>query len=326
MNRVTPAAADARPAAAGPALPLRVGCGEWGFRALPMPEHFAIAAGFGFDELEFGIGGGQTGRLPEEPSTADVAAFRALAAASGIATPCCCIENDFTLPDAAAHEAAVAKAVAQSRAAAACGARQVRFFAGFTPYAEMTGAIWARLLAALVACDRELERLGLAMAIETHGAIRWNADGSATHVHTATTHRDGLRRLLTELPARIGFNFDPGNIRAADPSDPRCAVDLLAGRITYCHLKDWVRSGAGWTAGAVGDAPDGIDWADLLPRTGYAGTFLVEYEPLGDTSDGIRRSLDHLRAAGFDLRFAGTDAAEKHGPEMHGSGSHGPGA
>jgi len=281
---------------------LRVGCGEWGFRNLPMQEHFEMAAGFGFDELEFGIGGGQTGRLSEAPEADEIAAFRELAASSGIATPGCCIENDFTLPEAAAHAAAVEKALAQSRAAAECGAKQVRFFAGFTPSAEMTDAIWKRLLEALVACDRELERLGLAMAIETHGAIRWNADGSATHIHTVTTHRDGLARLLAELPARIGFNYDPGNIRAAEPSDPRCAVDLLAGRITYCHLKDWVRTGAGWTAAAVGDPSDGIDWADLLPKTGYTGTYLIEYEPLADTRAGIDRSLAHLREAGFAVQ------------------------
>jgi hypothetical protein len=51
----------------------------------------------------------------------------------------------------------------------------------------------------------------------------------------------------------------------------------------------------------VGDVADGIDWADLLPRTGYNGTFLVEYEPLHDTRDGIRRSLAALQAAGFEL-------------------------
>jgi sugar phosphate isomerase/epimerase len=292
-------AADQAAGTSAPGRPLRVGCGEWGFRNLPMREHFEIAAEFGFEELEFGIGGGQVGRLPEEPSPADSAAFRRLAESSGIATPGCCIENDFTLPDAAAHAAAVSKALAQSEAAAACGARQVRFFAGFTPYAEMTEPLWQQLIEALVTCDRALETLGLTMAIETHGAIRWNPDGSATHIHTTTTHRDGLQRLLAALPQRVGFNYDPGNIRAAEPGDARHAVDLLAGRITYCHLKDWLRMGAGWTAGAVGDPSDGIDWADLLPKTGYTGTCLIEYEPLADTHAGIGRSLAHLRSVGF---------------------------
>ncbi|MCE9632288.1 MAG: sugar phosphate isomerase/epimerase [Planctomycetia bacterium] len=299
---MTPASATTSSRPASPSAPphtLHVGCGEWGFRNLSMREHFEIAASFGFRDLEFGIGGGQVGRLPEEPSAADIQAFRSLAESSGMATPGCCIENDFTQSDEAAHAAAVEKALAQSRAAAACGAQQVRFFAGFTPYAEMTDAIWSRLIDSLVACDRELEKLGLTIAIETHGAIRWNSDGSATHVHTATTHREGLDRLLTDLPERIGFNYDPGNIRAAEPGDTRYAVDLLSGRITYCHLKDWVRTGQGWAAAAVGDAADGIDWAELLPKTGYTGTYLIEYEPLSDTRAGIDRSLAHLRAVGF---------------------------
>jgi len=282
---------------------LRVGCGEWGFRNLPMADHFGIAGEFGFRELEFGIGGGQPGRLPEAPTRSDIAAFRALVASSGIATPGCCIENDFSGACPEELAAAVVKAIRQSRAAAECGARQIRYFAGFTSWAAMDDACYWRMVDALMACDRELERLGLRMAIETHGAIDHRPDGSAVHTPTVTTHPDGLRRLLHDLPDRIGFNFDPGNIRAAHPLDRSCAVDLLRGRITYCHMKDWIRDGEGWRAVAVGDVPDGIDWAELLPRTVYEGTYLVEYEPLGDTRDGIRRSLAALRAAGFALEF-----------------------
>ena len=286
-----------------PRHPLRVGCGEWGFRNLPMADHFQIAAEFGFRELEFGIGGGQPGRLPEAPSAADIATFRALAATSGIATPGCCIENDFSAGGPEDVVAAVVKAIRQARVAAECGARQVRTFAGFTPWDAMDEARYSRMVDGLVACDRELERLGLSMAIETHGAIEHRPDGSAVHVHTVTTHPDGLRRLLADLPRRIGFNFDPGNLRAADPADRSCAVDLLRGRITYCHLKDWIGDGQGWRAVAVGDVADGIDWADLLPRTGYEGTYLIEYEPLHDTVDGIRRSLWALQSAGFELEY-----------------------
>ena len=281
----------------------KAGCGEWGFRNLPMHQHFEIAAEFGFKELEFGIGGGQLGRLSEHPTPAEIAGFRALSADWGIATPGCCIENDFTLADAALHAAQVQKAIAQSRAAALCGAKQVRFFAGFTPVSEMSEPLWSQQLSALLECDEELQKLGLTMAIETHGAIRFQSDGSALHLHTATTDRGALSRMLLELPERIGFNYDPGNIRAADPTDTRYAVDLLAGRITYCHLKDWIRSGEGWVACAVGDARDGIDFKALLPKTNYQGTFLIEYEPLDDTREGIARSLAHLRSEGFSLTF-----------------------
>lgn len=266
-----------------------------------MGEHFEIAASFGFDELEFGIGGGHAGRLSDEPSAAEITAFRGLAKSYGIVPSRCCIENDFTLLEKGAHRRAVEKAIDQSRAAAECGAEQVRFFAGFTPYAAMSDAVWKQLVEALVACDRILETLGLSMAIETHGAIQPNRDGSLTHVHSVTTHRDGLARLLQEIPTRIGFNYDPGNIRAVEPDDSRYAVDLLAGRITYCHLKDWARCGAGWTAVAIGDVVDGIDWVDLLGKTQFQGTHLIEYEPIDDTREGIARSLAFLTSIGFTL-------------------------
>lgn len=282
---------------------LTVGCGEWGFRNLPMHRHFELAAEFGFRELEFGIGGNQIGRLSESPTPGEIADFRALSATWGIRTPGCCIENDFTLLDVELHNVQVQKAIAQAHAAALCGARQVRFFAGFTPVSEMTERIWSQLFTALIECDAELEKLGLTMAIETHGAVRFQEDGSIVHSHTVTTERNALSRLLAELPERIGFNYDPGNVRAANPADTRYAVDLLAGRITYCHLKDWVRSGEGWLACAVGDAADGIDFKALLPKTNYHGTYLIEYEPLSDTRDGIARSLAHLRSAGFALTF-----------------------
>jgi sugar phosphate isomerase/epimerase len=282
---------------------LKTGCGEWGFRNLPMLQHFEIAAEFGFKELEFGIGGGQIGRLSEQPTAGEIADFRGLSTAWGIATPGCCIENDFTLSNPALHREQVEKAITQSRAAALCGAKQVRFFAGFTPVSEMSEPVWSQLISALIQCDAELEKLGLTMAIETHGAIRFQKDGSAIHLHTATTERNGLSRLLAELPERIGFNYDPGNVRAADPTDTRYAADLLAGRITYCHLKDWVRSGEGWLAVAVGDTKDGIDFKALLPETNYHGTYLIEYEPLADTREGIARSLAHLKSEGFALTF-----------------------
>ena len=67
-----------------------VGCGEWGFRNVPMEEHFRISDSFGFKFLEFGIGGGQPGRLSEEPSEAEIAELRAMGERYGISTPFCC--------------------------------------------------------------------------------------------------------------------------------------------------------------------------------------------------------------------------------------------
>ena len=270
-----------------------LGCGEWGFRNRPMPEWFDIAANLGFRHLEFGIGGGWPGRLPEEPKTSDVAAFLKLAERHSVTTRYCCLENDFTRPDAAEHAAMVRKVLAQLPPAADCGAQLVRLFAGFTPAEEMTEPVWDRLLAALETCAAAAGRLGMRIAIETHGAITHLRDGSAVHRHTVTTRREGLERLVRRMPPAVGFNWDPGNLKAAEPTDGRYAADLLAGRIVYSHLKDWRRVGNGWVACAPGD--DAIDYAKLLPVAGFDGAYLIEYEPLADTVEGIRRSLSYLR-------------------------------
>jgi sugar phosphate isomerase/epimerase len=65
--------------------------------------------------------------------------------------------------------------------------------------------------------------------------------------------------------------------------------------VSYCHLKDWRRAGNGWVACAPGD--DLIDYSQLLPVPGFEGVYLIEYEPLEDTVDGLKRSLAYLRRA-----------------------------
>jgi len=280
---------------------MRVGCGEWGFRELSMSEHLRICRDFGFRTMEICIGGGQTGRLPERMSKAEVLDFERLRASYGIATPFCALENDFTLSDAAAHREMVAHTLEQLALAARLGAHKVRLFAGFTPLAEMTEALWRQMLEAFAECEHRSRRLGLTICIETHGRLT-QCNDVLCHEHTITTDRTALRRLLRELPAAIGINYDPGNIKAVAPQDRRYCLDLLDGRINYCHLKDWRRVGAGWQACAPGD--DDLDYAGLLAQMHYDGIYLIEYEPVADLEAGLRRSLTYLRACVPDLAFA----------------------
>jgi sugar phosphate isomerase/epimerase len=280
---------------------MKIGCGEWGFRELPMEEHFRLAARFGFRTLEFGLGGGQVGRLPSEPTDKQISEFRNLAQRYNIATPGCCLENDFTLPDATAHGAMLAATLRQIGAAAQCGARQIRLFAGFTPNSRMTPHIWERMIAAFETADAVCADFGLTIAIETHGRITVR-DGAAHHEHTVSTDPAALQRLLNELPRRVGFNWDPGNLKAVAPADRLCALPLLKGRINYCHLKDWRRHGSGWIACAIGD--DDLDYGPLLQQSGFDGVHLIEYEPTHDPEGGIQRSLDYLKRLGLTLEFS----------------------
>jgi sugar phosphate isomerase/epimerase len=269
-----------------------LGCGEWGFRNRPIAEYFALATSLGFRHLEFGIGGGWPGRLPDAPTMADVDAFLALAERHQVTTHYCCLENDFTQPDPAGHAEQLRKVLSQMKVAAQLRAKVIRLFAGFTPVEEMTEALWKQLTSALSQCLASAGSQQMAIAIETHGAIVPNADGSVVHRHTVTTDRAALSRLIHELPA-LRFNFDPGNLKAANPADRTYASGILAGRINYCHMKDWKRQNAGWVACAPGD--DDLDYRTLLPIAGFDGVYLIEYEPLEDTVDGFQRSLSYLR-------------------------------
>lgn len=271
---------------------LVLGCGEWGFRNRRLSDYFDLVTSLGFRHLEFGIGGGWPGRLPDEPSTADIDAFLTLAERHQVTTHYCCLENDFTLLDPTLHAGQLHKVLQQMKVAARLGARVIRLFAGFTPVEVMTEILWKQLLAALNQCLALASELGLSIAIETHGAIIPLADGSVMHRHTVTTDRAALSRLIQELPT-LRFNFDPGNLKAANPADRLYASDLLAGRINYCHMKDWKRHGTGWVACAPGD--DDLDYRTLLPIAGFDGVYLIEYEPLEDTVDGFQRSLAYLR-------------------------------
>jgi sugar phosphate isomerase/epimerase len=260
-----------------------------------MEEHFHICQKLGFRLMEFGIGGEKRGRLPERPDRATIREFHAMTARYGIDTPFCCVENDFTRADLREHDRMLDSTLRSMADAARCGATHVRLFAGFRPIDEMDEPTWHRMLIAFDECQNLAARIGVQICIETHGAIVEH-EGTCLHRHTVTTRADGLERLLRELPSQVAFNWDPGNCKAADPNDRSCKLDLLRGRIQYCHLKDWLRAGSGWRAAAPGDGD--LDYGELLPRLDFRGPLLIEYEPTEDVEEGLRRSLAYLHRLG----------------------------
>lgn len=272
---------------------LKIGCGEWGFRELPMEDHFRIARSFGFKWMEFGIGGNFRGRLQDDLSHDGVGSFVEMAKDYQIQTPFCCIENDFTLQEEASHRKMVDYVLRQIPILSALGAGYVRLFAGFTPVEQVTDEIWDRMVNAFHICQAECKKHRVKIAIETHGRLTWR-DGGAVHTHTVSTHAEYVKRLIRELPPGVGFNYDPGNLKAVNPADKTYLLPLLNDHINYCHLKDWRRLGEGWVACAIGD--DDLDYGPLLAQMHYDGVYLIEYEPVEDVEAGIERSLSYLRS------------------------------
>ncbi len=280
---------------------IKVGCGWWGFRELGFSSQLDIAARFGFHNLEIGIGDEFRATFPMD--TTDVSAGLAVRAGleRGLAFTYATAENDFTLGDAKRHGAMVAHALEVVRIAGLFGVSNLRLFAGFTPASEVTESRYRQVVDAFLWILDRCRPLGISIGIETHGKISWK-DGVARHENTISTDPAYLERLLRDLPEEIGFNFDPGNIKAVWPDRQDCFVSLLAGRINYCHLKDWVEKDGGWVAAAIGDGT--LDYGSLIPEIAFDGIYLIEYEPLVDLEAGIQRSLAHLRGLGYKLDFA----------------------
>lgn len=279
---------------------ITVGCGWWGFRELPFEAHLARCVSFGFRTLEIGIGNEFVATFPMDTDRDQVAAARSEANAAGISLAFATAENDFTLSDAEAHRSMCEHALRVVDIASLFGVSHLRLFAGFTPAKDVTDRLYVQLIDAFKLVAERCAPYGIAISVETHGKITWR-NGVAFHENTVTTDPHFLERLMVDLPDNVGFNYDPGNIKAVWPDVSDCFLSILGDRINYCHLKDWVARDGGWVAAAIGDGT--LDYGKLLPMIPFGGTYLIEYEPLDDLDDGIRRSLAYLEQLGYRINM-----------------------
>ncbi|TVY07064.1 sugar phosphate isomerase/epimerase family protein [Paenibacillus cremeus] len=277
-----------------------VGLGEWGLHYRTIEEHCKITKDFGLRYLELGIGGDFPGRISREAGQKEIDEVMACLNDYHILAPYVALENDFTLEDPEAVQQSKERVAGDIRLSAKLGATHVRLFTGFELASNMTEERWARMIGAFHEMHALCSKLGLVISIETHGR---NTPVGNGFIHEPTTSTDWacLQRLLAELPPAVGFNFDPGNLKACDPARPLTDyAKLLGSRINYCHLKDWKPVDNHWIACAPGD--DDLDYDTLLKAVPFQGAYLIEYEQTGDVIEGIGRSLNYLRSIRPDLR------------------------
>ncbi|WP_165452641.1 sugar phosphate isomerase/epimerase family protein [Paenibacillus thalictri] len=277
-----------------------VGLGEWGLHYRTIEEHCRIAKDFGLSYLELGIGGDFPGRIQRDIGQGEIDELLSCISDYGIKAPFVVLESDFTLEDAEDVRRQKERAAHDIQLAARFGATHVRLFTGFELAANMTEQRWTRMIEAFAELNALCLEHGIVISIETHGRNTPVHNGFI-HEHTTSTEWNCLNRLLRELPPEVGFNFDPGNLKAVDPSRPLADyAKLLGSRINYCHLKDWKRTGDYWVACAPGD--DDLNYGELLPHIPFQGVYLIEYEQVGDVVEGIGRSLNYLRSICPELR------------------------
>lgn len=277
-----------------------VGLGEWGLHYRTIEEHCRIARDFGLRYLELGIGGDFPGRIQRDIGQKELDDLLTCVKDYGIKAPFVVLENDFTLEDPEEVRKMIDRAAHDIRLADRLGATHVRLFTGFELASNMTEERWTRMLGAFAELSELCSEFGMVISIETHGR-NTPVNNGFIHEHTTSTEWNSLQRLLLELPPAVGFNFDPGNLKAVDPSRPLTDYAMLLGdRINYCHLKDWKRVDHYWVACAPGD--DDLNYDELLKAVRFQGVYLIEYEQVDDVVEGIGRSLNYLRSIRPGLR------------------------
>ncbi|NOU96603.1 TIM barrel protein [Paenibacillus sp. LMG 31456] len=278
-----------------------VGLGEWGLHYRTIEDHCRIAKSFDLRYLELGIGGDFPGRIQRDISQQAIDDLLICMNDYGIKAPFVALENDFTIGGQEQVTKMKERVAHDIRLASRLNATHVRLFTGFELASEMTEERWAVMLQAFAEMNELCTELGMVISIETHGR-NTQVNNGFIHEHTTSTEWISLQRLLRELPSAVGFNFDPGNLKAVDPSRPVTDyAKLLGDRINYCHLKDWKQVGDYWVACAPGD--DNLNYDELLKVVPFQGVYLIEYEQVDDVVEGIGRSLDYLRSIRPDLRI-----------------------
>lgn len=276
---------------------MEIGLGWWGFRELPFKEHLDICKQFGFKILEIGIGDELPSTFPTDLNEGRIHEATSLADQIDVSLPFATVENDFTLADIEDHNKMIDYVFNAIKQAVLFKVSHIRLFIGFLPAEYVTNKIYSQAVDAIKRCSLLCQEFNISISIETHGRIT-HKKGVAFHQNTISTDPKYLERLMKDLPINVGFNYDPGNIKAVRPEDKSYCLDIINERINYCHLKDWKRKDGGWEAVAIGD--DDLDYSGILGKMKFGGTYLIEYEPLHDLKMGITRSLDYLTRIGVD--------------------------
>ena len=138
---------------------------------------------------------------------------------------------------------------------------------------------------------------GVTLALETHKGPTENADA--------------MLSLMSEVDhPHVRLNYDTGNIAyynaGANPCDE---LDKVKHLVQNVHLKDNRGDFEDWYFPAVGDggAVDFVRVRQILDGIGFTGPYTIEIEGIGGEAEPgldlrmerVRRSVEHLRAAGY---------------------------
>ncbi len=266
---------------------MRFGLAAWGLRDTPEEKKFALAAELGVELLEISIAGYPKDFLQIDAGEKEIREEKRLAAEYGIQLSCACAGNDFTGEDVEEQIRNVERVL---KIASRLGVGQLRIFAGFASDSLMDADRTENMLSALRIVREKADGTGITLAVETHGGVICEK-GVVRHYASAATRPDFWKRMLE---TGVSILFDPANLCAAGAVDPADFFHCFREKIVGMHWKDFVGIPGGVRPAACGEGM--VDWPRLLEATrSFEGPVLIEYEPVEDVADGMRRSLAFLR-------------------------------
>jgi sugar phosphate isomerase/epimerase len=231
-------------------------------------------------------------RFFPDTSPAAVAAVRAKLRDAGLAMPMMCYSPDFTIPDAAARQAEIAKQQQVMELTAALGGRFCRVLSGQRrpEVSREQGIAW--VVEAITALLPAAEALGLTLTIENH-----YKDNYWTYPEFAQ-HSDVFLAILDGVPSpRLGVNYDPSNTLLAG-EDPIALLEQVKHRVVTMHASDRALK-PGYTLDDLRAQETGAGYASILQH-GEIGQGLNDYD----------RIFSILRGAGFDGWISLEDGVE----------------
>lgn len=271
---------------------IQLGAAAWGFRETPLEGQLEMSCALGLPLLELGIAGHERDRLQVDAGEADIAEVKALFALHCMELTHASTGNDFTQADEAGCRASLENVKAVTGIAAKLGVRYLRVFAGFSPADEVTGQRWNRMVSCLNEATEEAQRLGVTLAVETHGGVK-GVPGGIAHFASVSTRPELLERWLAEVSPSLRVLFDPANLGAVGMNEAEIIAlyEKLSPRVCTLHLKDFKRVGPGALQPcACGEGQ--LDWNVLWPVfRDFKGAGFIEYELPEDIERGLRRSL-----------------------------------
>ncbi len=208
---------------------------------------------------------------------------------TGLKVAAWAVNNDFALDD---YDGQIAELLHGIDVARRLKTPTVRVFAAHPRPGIDLEATLATAIRGLKAVAPVAEGADITLAIENHGLLA----GKTAQI----------RHLIDAVASpALKANADIGNFLLVG-EDPLHAVNTLLPHIAHIHVKDMIPVGAGgfgslsgqhYRGGAIGEGV--VPVGPVLNRlndAGYRGYLSLEFEGDGDERDGVRRSLDALRA------------------------------